>query len=256
VRSIARGYQDPHYVEAKPSYMVTASRSDLLFYVGMELEIGWLPLLLQGSRNPDLETVALNEDIEPLQVPEGELSRRFGDIHPEGNPHYWLDPRNGSLIAAQVARVLKAHLPVDRHQGVDDRLAAFDAGLQLRITDWERRLAPWRGLRIAAYHQQFEYFFAFAGWEAVDYIEEKPGVPPSPRHVADLERMMRSEGIGLVVSSNFIDPRIPERIAQRTDAAYMVLPASVGGEDDIDDYFDLFEHIVAKIERDLPPRVG
>jgi len=254
VESIARGYQDPHYVEAKPSYVVKTSRADLVLYVGMQLEIGWLPLLLQGSRNPDLQTAALSEGIDALQVPEGEVSRRFGDIHPEGNPHYWLDPRNGSKIANHIATHLKEHLPGTTHGRIDENLQAFTAELERRIPEWELRLAPWRGLKVVAYHQQFEYFCAFAGWEAVEYIEEKPGVPPSPRHIAELERKMGSEGIGTVISSNFIDPRIPGRIAERAGAVHLVLPASVEGERGIDDYFDLFDYIVTSVEESLPGR--
>jgi len=252
VESIARGYQDPHYVEAKPSYIVEVSRADLVVMVGMELEIGWLPLLLQGSRNPDLETVALNDGIEVLQRPEGEVSRRFGDIHPEGNPHYWLDPRNGRIMARNAAAILKDRLAAEHHAAVDTNLQRFLAELDRRIPDWEERLAPWRGLRYVAYHQQFEYLSEWAGFITGGYVEEKPGVPPSPRHVAELERMMEREGIPLLLSSNFIDPKIPGRIADRTGAAYVRLPASVEGEEGIEGYFDLFDHIVEAITSQVP----
>jgi ABC-type Zn uptake system ZnuABC Zn-binding protein ZnuA len=256
VESIARGYQDPHYVEAKPSYMVKVSRADILFHVGMQLEIGWLPLLLQGSRNPDLVTVALENGIDVLHQPEEEVSRRFGDIHPDGNPHYWLDPNNGLVMARQVAATLSDHLAPGDRATVTANLAAFEAELRARILEWDRELAPWRDLRLVAYHQQFEYLAAWAGWETVDYIEEKPGVPPSPRHVAGLERMMKEEGITTLIASSFIDPRIPSRVAGRTGATLVILPASVEGEESITDYFALFEHLVRVIQEQVPAPSG
>jgi ABC-type Zn uptake system ZnuABC Zn-binding protein ZnuA len=256
VESIARGYQDPHYVEAKPSYVVKVSRADILFYIGMQLEIGWLPLLLQGSRNPDLVTVALENGIQVLQEPEGEVSRRFGDIHPDGNPHYWLDPNNGLVMARQVAATLSDHLAPGDRTTVAANLSAFEAELRDRISEWELKLTPWRGLRLVAYHQQFEYLAAWAGWETVNYIEEKPGVPPSPRHVAGLERMMKEEGITTLIASSFIDPRIPQRVAGRTGATLVVLPASVEGEETITDYFALFDHLLKVVQEQVPAPAG
>ena len=256
VESIARGYQDPHYVEVKPSFMVRLNRADLLLHIGMELEIGWLPLLLQGSRNPDLRVVPVSRDIEVLQVPEGEVSRRQGDVHPEGNPHFWLDPRHGQVMADQIAEVLMEMLPSEAHPGIYANLGRFRQDLEQRIIEWEERLVPWRGLEVVAYHQQYEYLLAWAGWKTTGYIEEKPGIPPAPRHIAALEEMMVRDSITTIISSNYIAPRIPDRIAGRTGSRYIVLPASVDGLEGIDDYLDLFETIITIIESEIPHPAG
>ncbi len=252
VDSIIRGYQDPHYAEGKPSYIVKVSRADVLFYIGLQLEIGWLPLLIQGSRNPDLDAVAVSEYIDVFQKPAGEISRQMGGVHPEGNPHFKTDPRNGRPMAQRIAEVLKDHLPPEDRATIDANLLAFLEELDRRVEDWERRLEPYRGLRVVQYHAHFDYLFRWAGWETVAYVEDKPGVPPSPRHLASLENQMKREDIKVLTASSFIDPRIPRRLANRTGAKYVVLPGAVGAEPSFNDWFSFFEEIVSTIEREMP----
>ena len=252
VKSIARGYQDPHYVQARPSYMRLVNRADLLIYTGLELEVGWLPLLIQGARNTRVMPGAAGHlnaarGITVLEVPVGEVDRAMGDIHPEGNPHYMLDPRNGRIAAGTIAARLGQLAPEEAAM-FERNLQEFRSELEGRIDRWEKRLSPVRGHKVIAYHKQWEYLAAWLGLEIVDYIEDKAGIPPSPRHIAALSGRMSAEGIGVVLCANYVDPARARRVAEKTGARLVVLPISAG-EKGIDTYADLFEVIVARLEK-------
>lgn len=250
VESISKGFQDPHYVEAKPSYMRTLNRARLLLSIGLQLEIGWLPLLVQGARNPSLIQVDLSNGITVLERPTGPISRAQGDIHPEGNPHYWLDPRNGSIIARKIAQELKAVTPSDG-ASFDENLKRFENDLNSRRQKWEQRMAPFRGTEVVAYHKQWEYLAHWLGLNIIDYVEDKPGIPPAPQHMANLIRTMQQKKIKALLVANFTSPTIPQSVAEKAGAKMVILPASVGGEKGIDSYVDLFETIVAKLTENL-----
>ncbi len=253
VSSIALGVQDPHYLEAKPSYQVRLSRADLLIYNGMELEIGWLPLLVQGSRNPDIiagakgELNASNALANVLEVPSGELDRSMGDVHPFGNPHYMVDPRNGVLVARLIRDKLKLLDPANAAD-YDANCAAFETMLNGKIKGWEQEAAPLKGLKIVEYHKEWEYLADWLDLDIVGQVEDKPGVPPSPRHRAELVNMMRRQKIKVLITANW-DPgiSISRRVAQETGAACVNLPAATGGEPDIKEYPDLLDHIISQL---------
>jgi zinc/manganese transport system substrate-binding protein len=246
VESIAKGYQDPHYVEAKPSYMRVVNRARLLLSVGLQLEIGWLPLLVQGARNPSLIQADLSQGIAVLERPTGPISRAQGDIHPEGNPHYWLDPRSGLVMARKIVQELKALAPSDG-ASFEENLKRFENDLNGRRQKWEQRMAPLRGLEVVAYHKQWEYLAHWLGLSIIDYVEDKPGIPPAPQHMANLIRTMQQKKIKALLVANFTSPTIPQSVADKAGAKMVVLPASVGGDKGIDSYADLFETIVAKL---------
>lgn len=246
VKSIAKGSQDPHYVAAKPSYMRLLNRADLLLYVGLQIEIGWLPLLVRGARNPGLVSLNLSQGISVLEVPKGEVTRALGDIHPEGNPHYWLDPRNGLLVARRIAAELKTLAPADAAY-FDERLRLFEADLKSRIETWERRMVPYRGTEVVAYHKQWEYLAKWLGLPIIGYVEDKPGIPPAPKHVVWLVRTMRERKVKILLVAGFISPNIPQSVASRAGTKMVVLPASVGSEKGIESYGDLFESITDKL---------
>ena len=256
VRSIARGYQDPHYVEAKPSYMTALRRADLLVYTGLQLEFGWLPLLIEGARNPrllagapgHLDASAAVRRV--LEIPTGPVSRAQGDIHPFGNPHYALDPRNGLLVAELLAEIFKKNDSVNSG-GYINNLNQFRESLERAIQDWERRLSPYRGTQVVTYHQQWEYLLDWLGWRIVGVVEDKPGIPPSPRHMADIVQTMRANNVKLLLSTNFRDQKIPRLVAERTGARLLTLPISPGGAEGIESYEDLFEHILSNLEEGL-----
>jgi zinc/manganese transport system substrate-binding protein len=252
VSSIAHGAQDPHYVEAKPSFIRDLNRADMLIYNGLELEIGWLPLLIEGARNGRVIPGApghldASASVRVLEKPQGEVSRAEGDIHPLGNPHYLLDPRNGLLVARAIAERLARLDPA--HRADYERLQRqFAETLSGRIREWERRLDPIGGTTVVAYHKTWEYVAAWCGIRIVNYIEDKPGIPPSPQHLAALTRQMRSGEVRALLATNYNPRKESEDVARRTGTRLLVLPASVGAEKDIRSYADLIERVVAELE--------
>ena len=251
VRSITRGYWDPHFVEAKPSYMRHLNRADLLIYNGLELEIGWLPLLIQGGRNRrvmpgSLGSLDASTGLPIREVPVGQVDRSMGDIHPEGNPHYTLDPRNGKMIAAAIRERLKALAP-EQGQTFEANSDTFQLRLSKRMEVWEHTARSLRGRKIVAFHKQWEYLADWLGLEIVDYVEVKPGIPPSPRHIARLVELIERENITLLLRANFGNTRAAEKVAERAGIWLLTLPASVRGEEGIVSYEDLFDAIVTRI---------
>jgi zinc/manganese transport system substrate-binding protein len=246
VESIAKGSQDPHYVEAKPSYMRLMNRARVLFYTGLQLEIGWLPLLVQGARNRSLVQVDLSQEISVLERPTGAMSRAQGDVHPEGNPHYWLDPRNGVIMARRIAQELKALAPPDAAL-FEQNLKNFEGDLNSRRQKWEARIAPFRGTELVAYHKEWEYLAKWLGLSIVDYVEDRPGIPPAPRHLESLIQTIQQRKIKALLLANFTSPGVAQSVAEKTGTKVVVLPASVGGEKGVETYADLFESITTKL---------
>lgn len=246
VESIAKGYQDPHFVEAKPSYVRVVNRARMLFNVGLELEVGWLPLLIQGARNPSLVVVDLSAGISVLEKPSGPISRAQGDVHPLGNPHYWLDPRNGVIMARRVAQELKTVAPGDS-AAFEQNLKSFENDLSARRKRWEEQMTPLRGTEIVTYHKEWEYLMRWLGLSIIGYVEDRPGIPPSPRHLEELVQTMRQRKVKALIASNYTNPNVPKSIAEKTGAKLLVLPTSVGGEETIRSYGELFDAIVGKL---------
>jgi len=246
VDSIAKGYQDPHFVEAKPSYVRIVNRARMLFNVGLELEVGWLPLLIQGSRNPSLVVIDLSPGISVLEKPSGPISRAQGDVHPLGNPHYWLDPRNGVIMARRVAQELKAVAPGETAT-FEQNLKSFENDLSARRKRWEEQMAPLRGTEIVTYHKEWEYLMRWLGLSIIGYVEDKPGIPPSPRHLEQLVQTMQQRKVKALIASSYTNPNAPKSIAEKTGTKLLVLPTSVGGEETIRSYSELFDAIVGKL---------
>jgi zinc/manganese transport system substrate-binding protein len=251
VKTLAKGYMDPHYLQAKPSYVVSLRRADILAYNGLQLEIGWLPLILQGARNNRINLgqpghVPMSAGLDILEIPVGEVSRAQGDVHPEGNPHYTLDPRNLIAMASTAEAALVRADPQGGSIYAGNR-AAFVAQLQEQIPIWERKLAPYRGRQIVCYHKQWEYLLNWLGLVTIDYVENRPGIPPSPRHVDELERRMRELGIPVLLSSTFVDSAQLERLSEKTGAKLLVLPAAVGAEEQLDEPVPFFAHLVEEL---------
>jgi ABC-type Zn uptake system ZnuABC Zn-binding protein ZnuA len=253
VTALAKPLQDPHYLDAKPSYMVTLNRADVLFFTGLELEIGWLPLLIQGARNPDLDLVDLSTGIEVLGKPTGPVSRAEGDVHPDGNPHYWLAPRNGAVMAATIAAALKRADP-DRGPDYDARYAAFRDRLGTKLAEWEAKLAPHKGTAVLDYHTTWLYFTHWAGLNVVNYVEEKPGIPPSAAHVRSVMAQIARDKIALLVEPNYIDPKIGEFLNRRTGITVLHLPGTVGGAEGTATWFAFFDRVVSLVADALANR--
>jgi zinc/manganese transport system substrate-binding protein len=248
IDSLAKGYQDPHFVEAKPSFILKLQRADLLIVVGRELEIGWLPPLVQQSRNAKIQSGAqayldASARARILDIPQGQITRAMGDVHPLGNPHYWLDPENGKVIAQSIAAKL-AELRPNEKAYFDQRLADFNNRVTEASQRWMAAMAPFKGVKIVTYHRSYPNFTDRFGLNVIGYVEPRPGIPPSPRHTLDLIQEIKRQQVKIILMEPYFDKKTPNSIAQQTGATVVVMPPSVGGEKSITDYVALFEYNV------------
>jgi zinc/manganese transport system substrate-binding protein len=246
IDALARGYQDPHFVEAKPSFILKLQKADLLIVVGRELEVGWLPPLIQQSRNAKVQAGAdgyLDASLQAriLDIPQGQITRAMGDVHPSGNPHYWLDPENGKIIARSIAAKLAQFRPGDKAY-FDQRLADFNTRLSASLEKWLAAMAPFKGAKVVTYHRSYPNFADRFGLNVVGYVEPRPGIPPSPGHTLDVIQEMKRQQIRVILMEPYFDQKTPNSIASQTDAKVLVMPPSVGGEKTITDYFKLFDY--------------
>jgi zinc/manganese transport system substrate-binding protein len=249
VESLARGYQDPHFVEAKPSFILKLQKADLLIAVGRELEIGWLPPLIQQSRNSRIQPGAqgyldASEKARILDIPTGQITRAMGDVHPLGNPHYWLDPENGKRIGQQVAEKLSQLRPNDRSY-YTMRLADLTSRLDAAEKRWLGILAPYKGTKVVTYHNSFPNFAERFGLSVVGFVEPRPGIPPTPQHTLDLINEMKQQNVKIVMVEPYFDLKTPNSIGRATGAEVLVMPPSVGGVKEVTDYFKLFDYDIA-----------
>src|SRR5467141_348072 len=253
VESIARGYQDPHFVEAKPSFLLKLRRADLLIVVGLELEIGWLPPLITQSSNPKIQVAApgyldASQFAEILEIPTTQVTRAMGDVHPLGNPHYWLDPENGLRIARGIEQKLSEMRPNDAAYFAQ-RYESFRQRLENEDKKWLEEMKPLRGLKVVTYHRSWPNFAKHFGIEVVGYVEPRPGIPPSPAHTVELIQLMKREKVKLILVEPYFDLKTPNAIARETGGQVIVLLPSVGGEKEVTDYFKLFDYDIALLTK-------
>ena len=246
VDSIAKGYQDPHFVEAKPSFILKLQKADILILVGRDLEIGWLPPLIQQSRNSKVQVGAdgyldASLQVRILEIPQGQITRAEGDVHPLGNPHYWLDPENGKIIAREIFDKLAKFRPNDRAY-FEQRLNDFVNRVSEAEKRWVDMMAPYKGVKVVTYHRSFPNFAERFGLNIVGYVEPKPGIPPTPQHTLDLINQMKKENVKLVLVEPYFDLKTPNAIGRDTGAEVMVMLPSVGGTKEVTDYFKLFDY--------------
>jgi zinc/manganese transport system substrate-binding protein len=248
VEALARGYQDPHFVEAKPSFILKLHGAALLVVVGRELEQAWLPPLITQSRNAKIQLGApgyLDASIGAriLEIPTGLITRAMGDVHPLGNPHYWLGPDNGRHIAQSIQRKLSELSPNDAPYFAQ-RYADFDKRLGEAQKRWNAAMAPYKGLKVVTYHRSWSNFVDAFGIEVIGYVEPRPGIPPSPSHTLALIQEMKRQNIKIILVEPYFDLKTPNAIARDTGAKVVVLPPSVGGVKEVKTYADLFDYNV------------
>ncbi len=253
VESIAKGYQDPHFVEAKPSFLLKLKHADLLIVVGLQLEIGWLPPLITQSGNPRIQPAAsgyldASQFAEILEIPKGQVTRAEGDVHPLGNPHYWLDPDNGLRIAKGIEQKLAEMRPDDASYFAQ-RYLAFSQRLQQEAKKWDEQMKPYHGRKIVTYHRSWPNFAKRFDLNVVGYVEPRPGIPPSPAHTVELIQMMRREGVRTILVEPYFDLKTPNAVARETRAQVVVMTPSVGGEKEVTDYFKLFDYDIALLTK-------
>jgi zinc/manganese transport system substrate-binding protein len=233
VSSLSRGVQDPHFVDANPTLAVKLRQADLLLDVGLDLEVGWLPPLVNQSRNPDIQPAGRRRltaasAVQVMEVPSGPVDRSMGDLHPAGNPHFLSDPRRVEEVAAAIARKLGELDPAGA-RSYDERLAAFRARAAEGEKRWRTALAPFRGAKVLAHHNSLTYFLDWAGLGAAGYLEPKPGTPPPPSHLAELVGVVKSQSVKAILVENFYDLRSAEVVARHAGAKVVAIPGDVGG---------------------------
>jgi ABC-type Zn uptake system ZnuABC Zn-binding protein ZnuA len=254
VSSIATGYQNPHFVDPKPSYIIKLSRADMFVTVGLDLETGWSPQLLSSSRNPKIQKgsngyVDASVGVILLQVPSS-INRGEGDIHIYGNPHYWLDPVNGKQIAKNICDGLEKISPENK-AFFEANLNAFNTKIDLKLKEWTMKMLPYKGAKIIAYHNEWCYFEQRFGLVIVDFMEPKPGIPPTPTQLVKIISEVKSNAIKVIISSPYFTTSSSDVVSQQTGSKTIVLGTSVGAFDTIKDYFDLFDYNIDKLIKGL-----
>jgi zinc/manganese transport system substrate-binding protein len=253
VESIAKGYQDPHFVEAKPSFLLKLRQADLLISVGLQLEIGWLPPLITQSGNPRIQVGArgyldASQFAQILEIPQGVVTRAEGDVHPLGNPHYWLDPDNGRRLARGFANKL-AELDPGNAAYYQERFQDFDKRLSAAEQKWDAEMKPYRGRKVVTYHRSFPNFASHFGLDVIGYVEPRPGIPPTPSHTLELIQLMKSQNCKVVLVEPYFDLKTPQSIGRATGAQVLVYLPSVGGEKQVTNYFELFDYDIGLLTK-------
>lgn len=248
VEAIAKGYQDPHYVEAKPSFLLKLRKADLLIAIGLQLEIGWLPPLVTQCGNPKIQPGApgyleAGQFAEILEIPSGQITRAMGDVHPLGNPHFWLDPQNGLRVAKGLKEKFSRMSPADAAY-FQQRLDSFAQRLADAEKHWDEKMKPFRGVKVVTYHNSWPNLMKRFGLNVMGYVEPRPGIPPSPRHLLDLIGEMKRQNVKVILVEPYFDLKTPESVARQTGGKVVVLLPSVGGEKEVTDYFKLFDYDV------------
>jgi len=250
VFAIATGFQNPHFVDPKPSYILKLSKADMVVTVGLDLETGWVPPLLNSARNANILKggsgyVDASVNVPLLQVPSS-VNRGEGDIHIYGNPHYWLDPLIGKVIAQNI---LDGLIRADRSSEsyFRETLKRFNEQLDVKTKEWTEKMQPFKGTKIIAYHNEWPYFEQRFGLNIVDFLEPKPGIPPSPSQLAKVIDEMKRDHIKVIITSPYFTAESAELVARNVEGKVVTLATSVGAEDGIQTYFDLFDYNIAKM---------
>lgn len=250
VVALAKPTEDPHFVDAKPSFIVTLNRADALIDGGAELELGWLPPLLENSRNSKLAAgapgrIVASEGIRLLEIPTS-FDRSKGDIHSLGNPHYMIDPLAVKTVARNIATHF-ASLDPKNAAVYNANLARFNSRLDAKLAEWQRELAPYRGAKIVTYHRDFIYFGQRFGLTIVDELEPKPGIAPSPAHLAQVIGEMKRDNAKVILVQPFQNRKTAETVARQTGATVIDAPQQPGAARNTSSYFDNMDNLVRAI---------
>ncbi len=242
---LCRGNQDPHFLEVMPSYMLKLRSADLVFKVGLDLE-KWLPQLIDGSRNSNIHVIDLSQDIEKKEIPSTKMDARYGDVHPYGNPHYYLDPLDVKIMAEEIYNALAAQDPGNSsyyQKNYDNYIKVLDA----KIDEWDKKMEKVKGTPIVFFHSSWIYFADQYGIKIAGYVEPKPGIPPSPSHNAEIINIIKKSGVKLIVMENYYSDSAPNQIAGITGVKVIKVPVGVFGLDGIDSYFKMMDYIVNQV---------
>lgn len=245
VTSIARGTEDPHFVEVRPSFLMSIGQAKLYVSIGMSLDF-WARPLIENARNEDIVVINASAGIKVLGLPTERVTARMGDVHPEGNPHYWVDPYN---IPVVVKNILNGLVKVDpaNTETYQKNAKAFLAKLQAADAQWQKELAPYKGTKIVTYHESWEYFAEHFKLDVVAQVEPKPGIPPSGSHTDEVIQIVKREKVPLILQEPYYPSAAPDLIARSTGAKVVKIPQLCGGAPGTDTYIDLMNHDVHAI---------
>jgi len=259
-QSLCKGYEDPHFVPAKPSLMKAIQNADVYISTGLELDGGWLPLVLPGSRNPKIQPgakgfVDASQGVDVLEKPTGTVSRAEGDVHPLGNPHYYLDPKALEVVAGHLAEVFSG---LDPANAADYAANAkqFSEKMDASLEKWQKEMEPYKGASIVPYHRNFIYFADRFGLKLFSTVEPKPGIPPSPHYIADLAESMKKSGVTVIVYQPYYNADASNQVAQKAGGVAVEVPTEVGGVKGADDVFSKFDTLVSSIVGALSSKTG
>lgn len=253
--TLAKPTEDPHFVDAKPSFIVKLNHADVLIEGGAELEIGWLPALLDQARNPKIAGsgpghVSCAQGVQLLEVPSS-LDRSRGDIHAAGNPHYLVDPVNAKIVAQHIAEVFSAQ---DQKNAGEyrARVKKFTDELDAKIAAWENTMKPFQGQEIVAYHNSWLYFGKRFGLNIDIFLEPKPGVPPTPTHLAEVIVKMRQDHVRVIIVDPYLNRRTAETVAAKTEGTVVDVTQFPGGVKGAEGgYIQLMDYLVNSVSRAL-----
>lgn len=245
VFAIATGFQNPHFVDPKPSYIIKLSTADMYVTLGLDLESGWSPSLLTSSRNTKIQRgsdgyVDASTGVSLLQVPSS-INRAEGDIHIYGNPHYWLDPLNGKIIARNICNGLERISPENKAL-FEANLKTFDDQIDMRLKTWSSAMMAFKGSKVIAYHNEWVYFENRFGLHIVDFMEPKPGIPPTPSQLVKIIKEVKENSIKVIITSPYFTASSSDVVSKQTGAKTLILATSVGAFDSIKNYYDLFDY--------------
>lgn len=291
VTNLCNGNEDPHFLQAKPSFIMKARDANLWISIGMDLEVGWEPKVIEGARNNrilpgQMGYLDLSVNITPLDVPTEKITRAMGDVHPKGNPHYWLSPYNGRVMAETICERLSQMFP-DKNEIFEKNLKKFKDSLDekmfgkslvdsiggdklwnlllrkelekyLKEKDllntsggWYSIMLPHKGKSIITYHESWNYFVKLFDLKVLAHLEPKPGIPPSPSHLEEVAKLAKSNNTKLIIVEPFYGRKTADKLAESINGKVLVLANSVGGSAEAKDYFSLIDEIVKKISENL-----
>jgi len=254
VIGLTKGNQDLHYIEPRPSMVMKVKNADLLIRVGMDLD-KWVQSLIDSSRNsnvifgkPGHLDASLN--ITKMEIPKGKLDGRMGDIHIYGNPHYWLDPDNAKIIIRDIYNKLIEFLPDDKKY-LEARYSSYSAKFNLAYANWKKKLKPFAGVRLVAYHNSWPYFANRFQLKIIDFIESKPGIPPNPSHIVNLIKKINQKKVKLILVEPYFSLSAPSSIAESTGIKIRLIPITSGGIKGTETYIKMMNYTVNQLEKGL-----
>ena len=250
VTSMAKPTEDPHFVDARPSFVVQLRTADVLIDGGAELELGWLPPLLQNARNPKIEVgkpgrVQASQGIRLMNVPTN-VTRAAGDVHALGNPHFMTDPIIAKAVAQHIAQSFAAVDPPNA-AFYDANYKKFEATINAKLQEWGAALLPFKGQHVVAYHDSWVYFAHRFGLNIDVFLEPKPGIPPSPSHLAEVIEQIKAQKIKAIIVEPFHDRKIAEKVAGATGAKVVDFAQYPGALPNTDTYVKLIDALVSRL---------